>query len=93
MRDHRSHSREQGHEGLHAQPGRDRPQGLYACHEMPERALRGHSLGGVIPKGYRRNSAMHSILPQDQSDTALGSESETEVEEWDDIVAYCRGGK
>ena len=37
-RDCCSQSREQGHEGWHAQPGRDRPQGLYACHETPERA-------------------------------------------------------
>ena len=38
VRDHHSQSREQGHEGWHAQPGRDRPQGLYAHNETPERA-------------------------------------------------------
>ena len=37
VRDHCSQSREQGHEGWHAQPGRDRPQGLYAHNETPER--------------------------------------------------------
>ena len=37
-RDHCSQSREQGHEGWHAQPSRDRLQGLYACHKTPERA-------------------------------------------------------
>ena len=37
-RDHHSQSREQRHEGWHAQPGRDRPQGLYAHHKTPERA-------------------------------------------------------
>ena len=50
VRDRRSQSREQGHEGWHAQPGRDRPQGLYACHETPERTPRGHPLGGGHPK-------------------------------------------
>ena len=38
VRDRRSQSREQGHEGWHMQPNRDRPQGLYARHETPERA-------------------------------------------------------
>ena len=37
IRDRCSQSREQGHEGWHVQPGRDRPQGLYAHHKMPER--------------------------------------------------------
>ena len=37
-RDHCSQSREQGHEGWHAQPGRDRPQGLNTCNKTPERA-------------------------------------------------------
>ena len=41
VRDCRSQSREQGHEGWHAQPGRDRPQGLYAHNETPERAPMG----------------------------------------------------
>ena len=63
-RDHHSQSREQGHEDWHVQPGRDRPQGLYAHHEMPERAPHWHPLGGVIPKGYHKNSMMHSILPE-----------------------------
>ena len=49
-RDRRSQSREQGHEGWHAQPSRDRPQGLYAHHQTPERAPRGHPLGGGHPK-------------------------------------------
>ena len=49
-RDHHSQSREQGHEGWHAQPGRDRPQGLYAHHETPERAPQGHPLGGGHPE-------------------------------------------
>ena len=38
VRDCCSQSREQGHKGWHAQPGRDRPQGLYAHHETLERA-------------------------------------------------------
>ena len=38
VRDCCSQSREQGHEGWHAQPGRDRPQGLYTRNETPERA-------------------------------------------------------
>ena len=50
VRDHRSKSREQGHESWHAQPGRDKSQGLYACHETLERAPRGHPLGGGHPK-------------------------------------------
>ena len=37
-KDHCSLSREQGHEGWHAQPGRDRPQGLYAHNKTPQRA-------------------------------------------------------
>ena len=88
-RDHCSQSREQGHEGWHAQPGRDRPQGLYACNETPERAPRGHPLGGGhperVPQEFR--DAFHSAR-EDQLDMASGSESQTEVEEWDDIVAY-----
>ena len=63
-RDHHSQSREQGHEGWHMQPSRDRPQGLYAHHETPERAPQGHPLGGVIPKEYHRNSMTHSIRPE-----------------------------
>ena len=88
-RDHRSQSREQGHEGWHAQPGRDRPQGLYAHHETPERAPQGHPLGGGHPKRVPQEicDTFH-LAREDQSDMALGSESETEVEEWDDIVTY-----
>ena len=52
------------HEGWQVQPGKDRPQGLYAHHETPERAPWGHPLGGVIPKEYCRNSVMHSIRPE-----------------------------
>ena len=89
VRDHRSQSREQGHEGWHVQSGRDRPQGPYACHETPERAPRGHPLGGSHPKRVPQefHDTFHSAR-EDQSDMASGSESKTEVEEWDDIVAY-----
>ena len=89
VRDHHSQSREQGHEGWHVQPGRDRPQGLYVHQETLERAPRGHSLGGGHPERVPQefHDAFHSARV-DQSDTALGSKSETEVEEWDDIVAY-----
>ena len=89
VRDHHSQSREQGHEHWHAQPGRDRPQGLYACNETPERAPQGHPLGGGHPERVPQefHDAFHSAR-EDQSDMVLGSESETEVEEWDDIIAY-----
>ena len=89
MRDHHSQSREQGHEGWHAQPGRDRPQGLYAHNETLERAPHGHPLGGGHPERVLQefHDTFHSAR-EDQSDTASDSESETEVEEWDDIVAY-----
>ena len=88
-RDRRSQSREQGHEGWHAQPSRDRPQGLYACHETPERAPQRHPLGGGHPERVLQEfcDAFH-LAREDQSDTASGSKSETEVEEWDDIVTY-----
>ena len=88
-RDCCSQSREQGHEGWHAQPGRDRPQGLYAHHKTPERAPRGHPLVGGHPKRAPQEfcDAFHSAR-EDQSDMASGSKSETEVEEWDDIIAY-----
>ena len=71
------------------QPGRDRPQGLYAHNETPERAPRGHPLGGGHPERVPQEfcNAFHSAR-EDQSDMASGSESETEVEEWDDIIAY-----
>ena len=67
----------------------DRPQGLYARHETLERAPRGHPLGRGHPERVPQefHNAFHSAR-EDQSDTASGSESETEVEEWDDIVAY-----
>ena len=89
VRNHHSQSREQGHEGWHVQPGRDRPQGLYAHHETPERAPRGHPLGGGHPKRVLQefHNAFHSAQ-EDPSDTASGSESGSEVEEWDDLVAY-----
>ena len=88
-RDCCSQSREQGHEGWHVQPSRDRPQGLYAHHETPERALPGHPLGGGHPKRVPQwfCNTFHSAQ-KDQSDMASGSESKTEVEEWDDIVTY-----
>ena len=50
VRDCRSQSREQGHEGWHVQPSKDRPQGLYAHHETLERAPQGHPLGGGHPE-------------------------------------------
>ena len=89
VRDHHSQSREQGHEGWHVQPGRDRPQGLYAHHETPERAPQGHPLGGGHPERVPQEfcDAFH-LAREDQSDTVSGSESETEVEEWDHIIAY-----
>ena len=72
---------------MHAQPSRDRPQGLYACNETPERAPCGHLLGEGHPKRVPQEfcDAFHSAR-EDQSDTASDSESETEVEEWDDII-------
>ena len=89
MRDHHSQSREQCHEGCNAQPGRDRPQGLYACNETLERAPQGHPLGGGHPERVLQEfcDAFHSVR-EDQLDTASDSESETEVEEWDDIIVY-----
>ena len=88
-RDCCSQSREQGHEGWHAQPSRDRPQGLYAHHETPERAPQGHPLGRGhperVPQEFR--DTFH-LARGDQSDMVSGSESKTEVEEWDDIIAY-----
>ena len=89
VRDCRSQSREQGHEGWHVQPSRDRPQGLYAHHETPERVPRGHPLGGGHPERVPQEScdAFHSAR-EDQSDMVSGSKSKTEVEEWDDIITY-----
>ena len=88
-RDCCSQSREQGHEGWHTQPGRDRRQGLYAHHDTPERAPWGHPLEGGHPERVPQEfwNAFHSAQ-EDQSDMASGSESETEVEEWNDIIAY-----
>ena len=88
-RDHRSQSREQGHEGSHAQPGRDRPQGLYACKKTPERAPWGHPLGGGHPERVPQEfcDTFHSAR-EDQSDMVSGSESETQVE---DIQIYHSG--
>ena len=45
-RDHCSQSREPSHSGWPTQPSSDRPQGLYAHHEMLEKARWGHPLGG-----------------------------------------------
>ena len=86
-RDHRSQSREPSHRGWPAQPSSDRPQGLYAHHEMPEKAGRGHPLGGGHPERVSQEfrDAFHSAQ-ENQSDTASDSNSETE--DWDDIVAY-----
>ena len=62
---------------------------MYAHNKTPERALHGHPLGGGHPERVPQefHDAFHSAR-EDQSDTALDSESETEVEEWDDIIAY-----
>ena len=86
-RDHRSQSREPSHRGWPAQPSSDRPQGLYAHREMLEKAGWGHPLGGGhperVPQEFR--DSFHSAR-EDQSDTASDSDSETE--DWDDIIAY-----
>ena len=86
-RDHRSQSREPSHRGWPAQPSSNRPRGLYAHREMPEKAGRGHPLGGGHPERVSQefHDAFHSAQ-EDQSDTASDSDSETE--DWDDIVAY-----
>ena len=86
-RDHRSQSREPSHRGWPAQPSNDRPQGLYAHRETPEKAGRGHPLGGGHPERVSQefHDSFHSAR-EDQSDTASDSNSETE--DWDDIVAY-----
>ena len=70
-----------------AGPRSHRPQGLYAHHEMPEKAGRVHPLGGGHPERVLQEfrDAFHSAR-EDQSDTASDSNSETE--NWDDIVAY-----
>ena len=87
-RDRCSQSREQGHDGWHAQPGRDRPQGLYAHNKTPERAPRGHPLGGHPERVLQEFCDTFHSAREDQSDTASDSESEAEVEEWDDIITY-----
>ena len=86
-RDHRSQSREPSHGGWPTQPGSDRPQGLYAHHEMPEKAGWGHPLGGGHPERVLQEfrDAFHSAQ-EDQSDTA--SDSDSKMEDWDDIIAY-----
>ena len=86
-RDHRSQSREPSHRGWPVQPSSDRPQGLYAHREMPEKAGRGHPLGGGHPERVPQefHDSLHSAR-EDQSDTASDSDSETE--DWDDIIAY-----
>ena len=87
VRDHRSQSREPSHGGWPTQPGSDRPQGLYAHHEMPEKARQGHPLGGGHLERVLQefHDAFHSAQ-EDQSDTASDSDSKTE--DWDDIIAY-----
>ena len=87
VRDHRSQSREPSHGGWPTQPSSDRPQGLYARHETLEKARRGHPLGGGHPERASQEfcDAFHSTR-EDQSDMASDSDSETEY--WDDIVAY-----
>ena len=86
-RDHRSQSREPSHRGWPAQPSSDRPQGLYAYHEMPEKARRGHPLGGGHPDRVPQEFPdSFQSAPEDQSDTASDSKSKTE--DWDDIIAY-----
>ena len=86
-RDHRSQIREPSHRGWPAQASSDRPQGLYAHHETPEKAGRGYHLGGGhlerVPQEFC--DSFYSAQ-EDQSDTASDSDSETE--DWDDIVAY-----
>ena len=86
-RDHRSQSREPSHRGWPAQPGSNRPQGLYAHHEMLEKAGQGHPLGGghLERVSQEFHDAFHSAR-EDQSDMASDSDSETE--DWDDIIAY-----
>ena len=62
MRDHRSQSREPSHRGWPTQPSSDRPQGLYAHHEMPEKAGQGHPLGEGHPERVSQefHDAFHS---------------------------------
>ena len=87
VRDHRSQSRKPSHRGWPAQPSSNRPQGLYAHREMPEKAGWGHPLGRGhperVPQEFR--DSFHSAR-EDQSDTVSDSDSETE--DWDDIISY-----
>ena len=86
-RDHRSQSREPSHRGWPTQPSSNRPQGLYAYREMPEKTGRGHPLGGGHPERVPQefHDSFHSAR-EDQSDTASDSDSKTE--DWDDFVGY-----
>ena len=61
-RDHRSQSREPSHRGWPTQPSSDRPQGLYAHREMPEKAGRGIPWVEVTWREYHRNFMMPSTL-------------------------------
>ena len=73
--------------GWNVQPSSNRPQGLYAHREMPKKAGWGYPLGGGhperVPQEFR--DSFHSAR-EDQSDMASDSDSETE--DWDDIIAY-----
>ena len=55
----------------------------------PERAPHGHPLGGGHPERVQQEfcNAFHSVR-EEQSDMASDSGSETQEEEWDDIIAY-----
>ena len=87
VRDHHSQSREPSHGGWPAQPGCDRPQSLYAHGETSEKAGREHPLGrGHLERASQEFSDAFHSAQEDQSDTASDSDSETE--DWDDIVAY-----
>ena len=71
------------------QHGEDRLQGLYNHHVTPKRAPHGHPLGGGHLKRVLQEfcDTFHSTR-EEQSDMVLDSGSETEEEEWDDIVTY-----
>ena len=87
VRGHHSQGREPSHRGWPMQPSSDRPQGLYAHREMLEKAGWGYPLGGGHPERVPQEfcDSFHSAQ-EDQSDTASDSNSETE--DWDDIIAY-----
>ena len=61
-RDHRSQSREPSYRGWPMQPSSDRPQGLYAHREMPEKARQGHIWVEVTRREYHRNFVTPSTL-------------------------------